>query len=340
MPNMATFLMSYDDFPLAQAPGGKKFLRASAETLQIGRHAFADKCASCHSSKRLAEVPKDLNLEKMEWRKLVDQPDFLDHNYLSEDARHSVLEVGTNAQRAEGTNAMAGSTWGQMSSQTYKDEKKEQIELVDHDEKGNPRALYNPLSGKYELHWKGSQAFYRTPTLVGIWATAPFFHNNSLGKYNGDPSVKGRVEAFEDGMEKMLWPEKRLGVKSIKITSTETSLPEIFPGIESHLHLFEDLDLKLLSFPKGTPINLVMSLNPDHVPALIEAYLKGVLGGKARTEYKSLFNRRREAGLEAMRRKMLELNTCPDFIEDRGHTYGADLSDNEKRALIEYMKTF
>jgi hypothetical protein len=104
--------------------------------------------------------------------------------------------------------------------------------------------------------------------------------------------------------------------------------------------MFEDLDLKLLSFPKGTPVNLVMSLNPDHVPALIEAYLKGVLAGRPRKEYKSLFSRRREAGLEAMRQKMLELNTCPDFIEDRGHTYGADLSDKEKRSLIDYVKTF
>jgi hypothetical protein len=31
---------------------------------------------------------------------------------------------------------------------------------------------------------------------------------------------------------------------------------------------------------------------------------------------------------------------CPDFIEDRGHTYGRDLSNDDKRALIEYMKHF
>jgi hypothetical protein len=38
--------------------------------------------------------------------------------------------------------------------------------------------------------------------------------------------------------------------------------------------------------------------------------------------------------------KLLEVNMCPDFIEDRGHTYGRELSDDDKRALIEYMKYF
>ena len=35
-----------------------------------------------------------------------------------------------------------------------------------------------------------------------------------------------------------------------------------------------------------------------------------------------------------------EVSLCPDFIEDRGHTFGRDLSDQDKRALIEYMKYF
>jgi hypothetical protein len=38
--------------------------------------------------------------------------------------------------------------------------------------------------------------------------------------------------------------------------------------------------------------------------------------------------------------KLLEVNMCPDFIEDRGHTYGRELGDEDKRALIEYMKQF
>jgi len=29
-----------------------------------------------------------------------------------------------------------------------------------------------------------------------------------------------------------------------------------------------------------------------------------------------------------------------DFVEDRGHTFGAGLADADKRALIEYLKMF
>jgi hypothetical protein len=39
-------------------------------------------------------------------------------------------------------------------------------------------------------------------------------------------------------------------------------------------------------------------------------------------------------------KKLLEFNTCPDFIEDRGHTYGRELGDDDKHALIEFMKHF
>jgi hypothetical protein len=44
---------------------------------------------------------------------------------------------------------------------------------------------------------------------------------------------------------------------------------------------------------------------------------------------------------------MLELSKCPDFVVNRGHYFGTDLfaeepplSDEDKRALIEFLKTF
>ena len=340
MPNMATFLMSYDSFPLKDAPGGKKFLTEDEVLLKDGKIVFADNCASCHSSKRPDPYPATPGEQKKAWRELVMKKDFLNDNYLSDDARHSVLEIGTNAQRAMGTNAMAGWTWGQMSSQTYKDERKPLITLVDHDKDGKEIPLYNPLTGKYDIHWQGHQAFYRTPTLVSIWATAPYFHNNSLGRYTGDPSVQGRMDAFDDAVQKLLWPEKRDGIKSIKVTTEKTSLPDIFPGLQAHLKIFDDMNLEIFELPAGTPVNLLMSFNFKNVPSILGAYVKGVLGGKPRRHFSSLINRRREAGIEAAERKLLEMNTCPDFIEDRGHIFGSQLTDHEKKSLIEYMKHF
>jgi hypothetical protein len=37
---------------------------------------------------------------------------------------------------------------------------------------------------------------------------------------------------------------------------------------------------------------------------------------------------------------LLRYNQCPDFIEDQGHRFGSWLGDDEKRALIEYLKKF
>ncbi len=44
---------------------------------------------------------------------------------------------------------------------------------------------------------------------------------------------------------------------------------------------------------------------------------------------------------------LLEVSKCPDFVVNRGHYFGTSyfteepaLSDDDKRALIEYIKTF
>ena len=36
--------------------------------------------------------------------------------------------------------------------------------------------------------------------------------------------------------------------------------------------------------------------------------------------------------------ELLKISEYPDLIEDRGHEYGSDLSDDDKNALIEYLK--
>jgi len=43
---------------------------------------------------------------------------------------------------------------------------------------------------------------------VGIWATAPFLHNTTCGLFNNDPSLKGRLDAFNDGIYRLLTPGK------------------------------------------------------------------------------------------------------------------------------------
>jgi len=50
----------------------------------------------------------------------------------------------------------------------------------------------------------GGRGYYRPASLMGIWATAPFLHDNSVGLFNNDPSVRGRMEAFSDAITRLL----------------------------------------------------------------------------------------------------------------------------------------
>src|SRR5262249_25853496 len=137
--------------------------------------------------------------------------------------------------------------------------------------------------------------------------------------------------------------EKRLGVKSIKVTTEDSKLPDVFPIVKGLLPEFADLrglEVDLLRVPQGTPINLLMNVHPKDIKAVLQAYVDAILQGEPRTKFAELRTKNHAAAQQRMMEKLLEVNVCPDFIEDRGHTYGRELSDDDKRALIEYMKYF
>ena len=100
------------------------------------------------------------------------------------------------------------------------------------------------------------------------------------------------------------------------------------------------LDLDLINVPKDTPVNLIMNLHANDEKAVMRAYVDGVLQGQPRSRFSELRTRNQAQGHRRMMEKLLEVNVCPDFIEDRGHTYGRELGDDDKRALIEFMKHF
>lgn len=100
------------------------------------------------------------------------------------------------------------------------------------------------------------------------------------------------------------------------------------------------LDVDLINVPKGTPINLIMQVHPKDLRTVLQAYVDGILQGQPKEKFAELREKNHAAAQQKMMEKMIEVNMCPDFIEDRGHTYGRELSDEDKRALIEYMKHF
>jgi len=349
MPNMALYLSTHDGFPLKDAvetagkggKNGKDYLTTDASVLRRGKIAFADQCARCHSSKKPENLPADPEAQKNAWREFVLRDDFLTDNYLSDDERYPCSELGTNIARSLSPNWDASGGFGQMSSLGFKQNQEGTEQVFDHDKDGKPIPLYNPLTVKHDIKFTAKKLFYRTPTLVSIWATAPYLHNNSVGLYNADPSVAGRMAAYEDGMTKLLWPERRLGVRSILVTPQDSKLPDFFPMLMKVFPEFSDLpglDLDLINVPKGTPINLLMNVHANDVKAVLQAYVDGVLDGQPRERFAELRKNNHAQGQKRLMEKLVEINTCPDFIEDRGHTYGRELSDEDKRALIEYMK--
>lgn len=333
LPNLAAFFMKIRPMHLADAPGGKEFLTESPEVLTQGKTIFAENCARCHSSKRPPEGVDAESPRGVEWfLKSVADADFLKDNFLSDDQRHSVALIGTNSARAVATNAASGHVWDNFSSQTYKDAKAVgELRVHNVADPGKPLA--------YEPPW-GGPGYYRTPSLISIWATAPFFHNNALGIFNGDPSVKGRMAAFDDAVRKLLWPERRLKEKSIWRTVNDSYLEvaeEYIPRV--FRPLCDDGVLRIGPIPKGIPINLLANLDFEDTASVLAVCI----------ELKATLLKIKAANLEgadALRElskltpRLLAASKCPDFVEDRGHEFGKELSDEDKEALIAFLKTF
>ena len=312
MADAEAFLKTQTPLHLENAEGGEAFLTQDEAMLTRGKIAFASTCAQCHSSKQPpAQISINPEKAKQWYQDSVLSSDFLEHNFLSDDKRYPITEIGTNAGRALATNATRGHIWEQSSSKTYKDLPSP-----------GTLTLENPIDPKEPIEFDvpaGGTGYYRTPSLISVWATAPLLHNNALGLFNGDPSVEGRVEAYNDAMEKLLWPEKRDRV--IKQTSQDSIL-----SADGLVNVPLGLQLPI---PQGTPVNLLANIN---VRTAIEQFL---------ALKPSLKNLDLSGGIPGViSRLLLDINQSPDFIEDRGHLYGADLSDEDKHALIEFVKTF
>ncbi|MGH7945243.1 MAG: hypothetical protein ACREF9_09560 [Opitutaceae bacterium] len=333
--NIAKFFTRLKPMRLADAPGGAAYLTKDEAVLRRGKLAFARNCAECHSSKQ----PPAGTTDKQAWfANAVMQEDFLEDNFLSDERRYPVTKIKTNAGRALGTNAMRGHVWANFSSETYKN-----LPSVGEIE------VFNPYTGTKEKFKApaGGPGYYRPPSLISLWTSAPFLHNNALGNFTGDPSVAGRMAAFDDAAAKLLWPERRLGAESIWRTSRDCDIQlqaAVLPTALRKLlkdHVDPDGYFRIGPIPAGTPVNLLANLNPDSdVKQLAGIFLRIK---KALAEIK-LRNLDSSAARELMKREvapaLFAASKSPDLINDGGHEFGSELPDGEKQALIEYLKTF
>ncbi len=361
-PDLAQYLIKFaKPHKLAEAPGGRDFLKADTSQLNRGKLMFAQNCARCHSSKRPPQGVDPKSAEGRAWfETAVMAPDFLDGNFLGSEERVPVTEVRTNAARSVATNGMTGQIWDNFSSQTYKT--LPPVGAID---------VWDPIA-KTDSKWTvpgGGRGYYRPASLVSLWSAAPFLHGNTVGKHVHGVSVSDRMTAFNDGINKMLWPEKRSGAAgntdgadgqstSLWLTTQESWLkvPDSYLHsralrrlLRNHMETDPRTGEKYFAFgpiPKGTPVNLLANTNLE----LGGVRKAGDLAGLLIESVKVMKDIKREGltGDAATQRwlasdvvkKLYALNSCPDFIEDKGHYFGTDLPDADKYALIEYLKTF
>ena len=362
LPNVAEFLVAAaKPQPLARAPGSERYLQDSDATVARGQQVFAETCARCHASpNKMPEPPPGIERYSPAWDEwtrgddfkrlmtaAVRNPDFLHDNFLSTDRRYPVSRIGTNACATLATNALRGHVWDNFSSETYKT-----LPAVGTIE------VQNPFTGDISSYVMpgGGRGYQRAPSLVSLWASAPYLHNNSVGKFTGDPSVAGRMEAFQDGIEKMLWPEKRLGLGSVYRTTEKSWLvlaksyvpTALFLALRQNGLLTSDGQaVRLGPIPKGTPVNLLANIAPLSESSRIEdraAHAAKMLALllKLRNELQSLpkdaTDDQATEALKTVVPDLLAVSKCPDLVTDHGHLFGTALADDDKHALIAFLK--
>ncbi|MBP1849377.1 hypothetical protein [Rhizobium halophytocola] len=215
--DMATFfLVTARADRLADLDGYKdQIANRPPEQVARGRVVFAETCAACHSSKQpVPPVSYGVDLGqcagggagpqyrqcwdrywawarsdafKAGMRALVEQPDFLEGNYLSTERRVPLDLLGTNACSAIATNGLAGDIWDNFTSSTYKTLPPSGEVTIHHPVSGGA-APFQPLGN--------GRGYIRPASLVSLWSTAPYLLNNSVGHpdyYSGEGTAGRQV---------------------------------------------------------------------------------------------------------------------------------------------------
>lgn len=310
---------------------------------------------------------------------IVMEDDFLDGNFLSTELRVPVTLLETNACSPLAANALEGNIWNDFSSRSYKDLPSVGTITVHHPLTGEPRDFEMPAGGRgYTRPASLISLWTSAPYLLNNTVGYPALED--APEYSSSGSVEDRMEKFEDSIEKMLWPERREGDRTyvtaggfelpgvVDRTQGETYLRVSHGFLPSGLRRLLGFRRQFLSFlpwvdpddqtieigpiPPRTPINLLANVSVTAnerevlrtLPGLI-AHLKSARADAAASPD--------EAAAEIWAPvvdDLLRLSTCPDFVVNRGHYFGTEyldpaedeppLSDEEKRALIEYLKTF
>ena len=329
--------------------------------VERGREVFLDNCARCHSSKAGENPPKNFDFYKVS-ATTGEREDFMGN-----DEKTKVSEVGTYTCRALHSNHMKGHIWQEFASETYR--------------------AQPPDPGIKEVNG-GGRGYYRNISLISVWATAPFMHNNAMGPevcgqpgnkmndfYNSpyvnsdgtllsnppacvpyDPSVEGRFNLFKASMQDLLNPKQR--VKKITKLNEDITI-DIGPKIWE-----DDEEKKLFGLKVVIPAgrDVAMMGNFQHKPFIVDMVrsktkpdvlkkdLTDRVGAAKAGQVMTALNEIADDTIKnpknflAAVRKQLPLlldvySSCTADVENDGHRFGEDLADQDKKALTAFLAT-
>ncbi|MES2356207.1 MAG: cytochrome c [Pseudomonadota bacterium] len=202
------------------------------DSVRRGKTVFAENCARCHSS--IPESAGGSFQNRDFYAQNEDHPRKVRKDFLGNDKDTPATEVGTFRCRALHSNHVAGHLYHEYGSETLRNRKTD------------------PNIPEREDLKNGGRGFYRNISLLNVWATAPFMHNNAIGpeicgkpknKENDffrtryvdaggnllekqpacfayDPSVNGRFELYKQSMADLLHPKER----GTKVTLTNDDI--------------------------------------------------------------------------------------------------------------------
>lgn len=309
---------------------------------------------------------------KKQMREIVMKPDFLDGNFLSTELRVPVTLLQTQACSPLASNAIGGSVWDNFSSQTYKD-LPSVGEITYYDPvTGVPRKFAMPAGGRGYTRPASLVSLWATaPFLlnnsVGTFEPSPSVESRIKAFNSAIEQMLWPERREKDAIigSKVAGPSRidRTTAKSyvkIPVGFLPDPVADFFKFEAVFLPGNKDKDgLTFGPIPKGTPVGLLSNLDLDPGENL-------TLADRLKRD-KAILELARRAGpflknpgnltddqltkdFDNLVDPLLALSKCPDLIVNRGHYFGTDmldpkegepgLSDQDKRALIEFLKTF
>ena len=160
------------------------------------------------------------------------------------------------------------------------------------------------------------------------------------------------MAAFDDAVRKLLWPAQRAQTACqeewglpfcppVYRTTKESYLRvphQYVPDILNITDLTDDAgNIEIGPIPQGTPISLLSNIDLSASKLQLAKVLINAKKRLKEAEDRPVEEQRRI--LRTLVPDLLSVNKCPDFVVDRGHYFGTRLSDADKEALIEFLKT-